>query len=145
MKAGGLKKEQMLSGDMADIFSNLYLALGVKYYEKNNKVSSILTNYIINRILNENQVKINKIIDNLGYNSFLYQIKKKPLKIDYNDERIFFKEIMNNPKIIEEIKKNIVLKDIIEDLDRVNTLDNLSDDYNKLKDRIINVGEFEIK
>ena len=31
LKAGLLKKEQMLSGDMADMFSNLYLALSVQY------------------------------------------------------------------------------------------------------------------
>ena len=33
LKGGSLKKEQMLSGAMADIFSNLYLALSVKNYQ----------------------------------------------------------------------------------------------------------------
>jgi len=35
IKGGLLKKEQMLSGDMADIFSNLYLALSVQNYHEN--------------------------------------------------------------------------------------------------------------
>ena len=41
----------MLSGDMADIFSNLYLALSVKYYHHNNNASKLLTDYIIFHIV----------------------------------------------------------------------------------------------
>jgi len=48
----------MLSGAMADIFSNLYLALSVQYYHNNYKASIKLTDYIINKLLNENQNKI---------------------------------------------------------------------------------------
>ena len=39
LKGGSLKREQMLSGDMADIFSNLYLALSVQYYHLHNPSS----------------------------------------------------------------------------------------------------------
>ena len=60
LKGGLLKKEQMLSGDMADIFSNLYLALSVRYYHMNNNASDLLTNYVVKRLINENQLKINK-------------------------------------------------------------------------------------
>ena len=38
---------------MSDIFSNIYLALAVEYYEKENKISKKLTNYIIKRLLLE--------------------------------------------------------------------------------------------
>ena len=55
----------MLSGDMADIFSNLYLSISVNYYENNYNVSKKLTNYIIDQLLNEKyQVQLNqKTID----------------------------------------------------------------------------------
>ena len=66
LKAGALKKEQMLSGDMADMFSNLYLALSVEYYHKNNKASKLLTDHILYKLIDENQEKINKVVDNLG-------------------------------------------------------------------------------
>jgi hypothetical protein len=39
LKGGSLKREQMLSGAMADIFSNLYLALSVQYYHNNYNAS----------------------------------------------------------------------------------------------------------
>ena len=54
----------MLSGDMADIFSNLYLGICVNYYQSKYKTNEKLTKYIMQNITNENQIKINKIIDN---------------------------------------------------------------------------------
>ena len=36
----------MLSGDMADILSNLYLAKAVEFYQETNESSFILTNYV---------------------------------------------------------------------------------------------------
>ena len=50
---------------------------------------------------------------------------------------------MKNPNIIQEIKKNIHVKDnILEDLERANMIDKDSDEYKELVERIINVGEF---
>ncbi len=144
LKGGLLKKEQMLSGDMADIFSNLYLAISVNYYEKNYNVSKVLTNYIIKRLLNENQIKINKVIDNLSYEKyFLLHMKKTVKEISYKEEREFFNEIMNNKNIINEIRKNVYTgNNIIGDLEKINTLDKNSEEFKILKDKIINVGEY---
>ena len=57
-----LKREQMLSGTMADIFSNLYLALSVQYYHNHYNASLKLTDYIINKLVNENKKLINCVI-----------------------------------------------------------------------------------
>tara|TARA_B100000886_G_C20425270_1_gene493638 strand:+ start:825 stop:2759 length:1935 start_codon:yes stop_codon:yes gene_type:complete len=146
LKAGALKKEQMLSGDMADIFSNLYLALSVIYYHKNNNASEKLTNYIVNKLINENQGKINKVIDNLGPERFLVQHMKGKVKVSsYCEEREIFKEIMNNESILNEIKKNIYLeKNILGDLNTTKKFDKKSPLYIDLENRIINVDEFPI-
>jgi len=147
LKGGLLKKEQMLSGDMADIFSNLYLALSVEYYHKNTNASTMLTNYVIDKLIMENQMKINKVIDNLGLEKYLLcHLKGKIKNTSYEREREIFNEIMNNENIINEIKKNIhVENNILHDLEKVNTLDKNSEEYKKLKNKIINVGENEIK
>lgn len=144
LKGGLLKKEQMLSGDMADIFGNLYLAISVLYHQKLFNVSQPLTDYIIERIINENQIKINKIIDNLSIERFLLQHMKKSVKnISYDKEREVFHEIMNNHKIIHEIKKNIFIdNNILQDLEKINTLNSTSNEFQFLKERIINVGEY---
>tara|TARA_B100000035_G_C21031830_1_gene568913 strand:- start:1093 stop:3012 length:1920 start_codon:yes stop_codon:yes gene_type:complete len=145
LKGGLLKKEQMLSGDMADIFSNLYLALSVKYYHQNNQASELLTNYVIKKLLNENQVKINKVIDNLSYERFLLQhMKRKVKEISYEEERKMFQEIMKNKNIINEIKKNIYVENnILADLEKAITLPKDSKEYAELKDKIINVDEYK--
>ena len=149
LKGGLIKKEQMLSGDMSDIFSNIYLALAVEYYEKENKISKKLTNYIIKRLLLENQIIINRVINNLGVEKiFLMHLIRKPEQIRYEEIRTVFNEIMENPTIINEIKKNIHIgNNILEDLENIHQKD-LENVYpllfNKLKDKIINVDEYII-
>ena len=147
LKGGSLKREQMLSGTMADIFSNLYLAISVQYYHMNNNASEKLTNYIINKLINNNQILINKVIYNLGVERILLFHLQNPVLNDcYEDEREIFNEIMNNKNIIKEIKKNIHVKNnILYDLERINDEDGILDpeEYNILKNRIINVDEFK--
>ena len=42
LKGGAIKREQFLSADMADIFSNIYLAYAVLWFEENNKISKVV-------------------------------------------------------------------------------------------------------
>ena len=144
LKGGALKKEQMMSGDMADIFSNLYLALSVRYYHQHSQASQKLTDYIINKLVSENQSKINKVIDNLGAERFLLQhLKGKPKLVSYSEERDIFEEIMSNEKIMDEIRKNIHIENnILEDLEQFNLLNEKGAWDSNLENRIINVDEF---
>ena len=146
LKGGLLKREQMLSGTMADIFSNLYLALSVEYYHNNYNASLKLTNYIINKLINENQNKINEVINNLGPERIMLKHLINPVyNISYEEENVIFNEIMYNTKIIEELKKNIYIENnILADLELAGSgkLDFNSEKYKSLKNRIINVDEF---
>lgn len=145
LKGGSLKKEQMLSGAMADIFSNLYLSLSVQHYHEQYQASKKLTRYIIQKLMNENQLLINKIVDNLGVEKYLLLHLKGVIKSDmFEEERIIFDEIMNNPNIIQEIKKHIHVKDnILADLEKVNQIeDKQSSEYMELRDKVIQVDEF---
>ena len=81
----------------------------------------------------------------MGAEGFLLlHLKKKLYSRDYKYERYVFNEIMNNPKIIDELRKNIYLKDnILEDLENINKIeDKTSVEYKKLKDKVIAVGEY---
>lgn len=143
MRGGAIKGEQMLSGDMADIFSNLYLAKSAFYYHKHYEASEKLTMYVTKRLMNENQAKINKVIDNLGPERFLLQhMKRDYVPISYQEEREMFREIMENPNIVNEIKKNVYLKGIMKDFEEIETLDKNTAKYSILKNRIINVDEY---
>ena len=144
LKGGLLKKEQMLSGDMADIFSNLYLAIAVNYYQKKHGSSSILTNYILTKLLNDNQRLINKVIDNLGKERFLLKhLKGKVVSDDYFQEKSIFNEIMTNKNILGEIKKNIYTDNsVLKDLEVIQKKEKGSIDHKNLLRKIINVDEF---
>jgi hypothetical protein len=78
-------------------------------------------------------------------------LKKNPDSLDFDIEREIFNEIMNNPKIMREIKKNIVLNNnILSDLEYagnneeiLNSKENFIDEeLIKLKKKVINVGEY---
>ena len=146
LKGGALKAEQMLSGTMADIFSNLYLAISVKYYHESYNASSKLTRYIISDLVNINKRLINTVIDNMGYERYLIQhLKHTVTNQSYSTERAIFNEIMNNEKIINEIKKNIYTQNtILHDLDVAGTIgDKSTERYKILHNNIINVGEYK--
>jgi len=146
LKGGALKREQMLSGKMADIFSNLYMALSVQHYNNMYKASDVLTNYIINRLLNENQVFINEVIDNLGASKYaLCHLKRKPRPTNYKEERKIFEEISKNPRILRELRKNIEIRGVLKDMEDAVKMDTSSDKYKGLEQQIINVGVYPIK
>ena len=146
LQGGSLKANQTLSTDMAEILSNLYLAHSVKWYQKQHKVSKIFTEYVINRLLNENQVKINRVLDNNLYikipNLFL---KKQVPSANYNMNRIIIKEFENNPQIVNHLLKDVYIKNNeLHDLLKLDELQkNNKDEYNNLYNKIIQVGEYK--
>lgn len=144
LKGGKIKGEQMISGAMADVFSNLYLAISVRYYQEHYKASEELTNYIIDNLVNENNIKINEIINNLGPERFLLQqLKKKPIYKNYNNEKKIFNHILKNKKIIEEIEKNIHISGVIKDMKEIELYNYDTQEYDMLKNKIINVDEYK--
>lgn len=145
LKGGALKKEQMLAGDMADQFSNLYLALSVRYFQTKTNASATLTDYIIQQLINENRATMNRVIDNLGPERFLLQhLKTKPRAINYAEKRQIFHEIMKNPSILFEIKQNIFIEGtILEDLEKTSEALDGGQWDTPLSNKVIQVGEFE--
>lgn len=143
LKGGSIKKEQMLSGDMADIFSNLYMAICVQYYQKKNNVSEKMTDYVVKKLVYENQCIMNKVIDNLSYEKYLlYQMKKPTIPPSYQEERELYNEIMKNTLVLDHIKKNIHIHGILKTMEQVLTKTPGTREYKQLYKKIINVGEF---
>lgn len=135
LKGGKLKKEQMCSGDMATIFGNLYMALASRYYSKLYIPNhSMLPSYIENRIINENNEIINRVIDNLGPEKYiLCHLKRKVVSKNYEVERKFFKTIKDDPVILYEIQKNIYMNNILKTLNETNIPND---------EKVISVGEY---
>jgi len=105
-----------------------------------------LTEYVISDLVNSNRRLINTVIDNMGYERYLIQHLKHGVKnLSYITERTIFNEIMNNEKIINEIKKNIYTENtILHDLDVAGTIgDKSTERYKTLHSNIINVDEYK--
>ena len=65
MRGGALKREQYLSGDMADFLGNLYLGYSLIWENENNGMDEVLLDYSLKRLYNHNVQIINRVIDNM--------------------------------------------------------------------------------
>mgnify|MGYP001024982286 CR=1 FL=1 len=142
---GDIKKNQSISADMADILSNLYLAYAVEFTEINDKTSSELTDYCISRLVRENNIIINRVIENypskLKYLLKLLQIPNK--SYSYENNRNLIKELETNSKIMESIKQGLYLdQPILNTIEQLNRTDIDKKDYLLNYNKLINVGEF---
>ena len=154
LKGGEIKKNQMLSGDMASFLSNLYLAHSVCWMQENNEVSIKLSEYCLETLLNDNCRLINRIIINYK-GGFFSTILTLPLlqKVKhelYEDKREVVEEVMNNPKILEQLKENIIVENtVLADLEELtkmkeqNKYCETTKKYKNLYNKVISVGEYE--
>ncbi len=148
LKGGAIKKEQSLSADMADLFSNLYLAYSVLWEYQNYQTSKLLTDYCLSRLINENQAIINKIIANhdILMKIPILHLKGQITPSRYQDVTLLVNEILENPDIINKITKVIYTKDdILSKLEKLNSLSQDSTEYHELYNDVIQVGEYDNK
>jgi acyl-CoA dehydrogenase len=145
LKGSKLKSEQMMSSDMADILSNLYLAHSVMWYQNNYRISKDLTNYCVNRLCNENQVLFNRVIRNEPLLQVtMFYLSKKVESSRYDDDRKMVNELLSNKKILDELKKDIIIEGTaLEDLTKLSSYKEESGEYKELYDKVIQVGEFK--
>ena len=156
LKGGAIKREQYLSGLMADLLSNLYLIKSVIWFEKYECISPKITEYCIRRLLKENQYTINKIIDNMN-NKLLFKHMKRNIN-EYNDPNIkrhIMIELENNRNILNTISSNMYKSEILRDLEELTNIKKMCKEkkenystlieYNKLYNKVISVSEYNIK
>lgn len=144
LKGGSLKQEQMLAGNMADMFGNLYMAICVRYYSTKHDICSPWTNFVVDSLIRENRTLMNEVIDNLGKERYLLQhLKTTPKQRNYMQEKKMFQEIMEHKPLLEEIKKNIHIEGtILEDLERVSEEIERGIFDSPMRNKVIQVGEF---
>ena len=153
---GKIKSKQMISGNMADILSNLYLSYSLIWYHYHNNIllgnsdnTNILRDSCLNYLMNEIDSKMNMIIEN--YPNKLVYLLLFPLKNTIKYENLenknkLYDYIVNNKEYNDILKNDIYYNETI--LEKMENLKNLtinSSEYKKLYDEIISVGEYPIK
>ena len=141
---GNIKSNQSLSSDMADLLSNLYLGYSVIWYNDNFNVSPHLTDYCLNRLIDENAILINRIISNYPSNILLQPFKLKNKTFDYERNKNLINEVLDNKCIMDKIKENIYIDTALQKLDDINKYEYNDPKYKELYNDIISVGEYNI-
>ena len=148
LMGGKIKSNQMMSGNMADVLSNIYLGYSLVWYHHHYLPNHELKDVCIDYLNREIEYKMNLIIDN-------YPIPVlKPLLMPLTNT-IRYSKISNVNKIYSVINSDTniykILKEdvysentILEKMEKLMTIDKKSPDYNKLYQDIISVGEFNI-
>jgi hypothetical protein len=113
------------------------------WYQEQYNVSKVLTEYCVERLCNENQKTINRVVDNLDGLGYMLLFAKKSVKdVTYDRHRSIIKELNRNDEIMKYISKDIYMKDTI--LEKLKKLDEVDEnDYERLYNKVIKVGEYE--
>jgi alkylation response protein AidB-like acyl-CoA dehydrogenase len=149
---GKIKSEQMISGHMADILSNIYLAQSVIWYHNNSneELPIEIRDYCINKLCNEAEQKVNLIINNYPTDIVKLLLKPTQYKVNYDEfknENKIYDKIIKNDNIHKLLKENIFYENtVIQNLEKLTEMKNNSDKvkYNELYKNVISVGEFKI-
>ncbi len=148
---GKIKAKQMISGNMADILSNLYLSYSLLWYHHHfdNKSILFLRDESINYLMHELEYKMNLVIENYPIEilrPFLYPLKNKLSYPLFENKNKLYNLILSNKDLHEIFKNDIYYKGtVLEKMEKLRTIDKSSPEYEKFYQDIIKVGEYPIQ
>ena len=112
----------MISGNMADILSNLYLSYSLVWYHYQFDNNNFLRDECIQYLLQDVEYKMNLIISNYPISilkPLLYPIKNNIKYTNFEDKNKLYNYILNNEKLNEVFTKDIYyIKTVLEKLEK---------------------------
>lgn len=153
LMGGKIKSKQMISGNMSDILSNLYLSYSVlwyhNHYQDNNEINKSLRDECINYLINELDYKMNLIIENYPFPTLkplLYPLRNNIKYSHLENKNKLYNLIIHNQSLHNIFKNDIYYEGtILEKMERLLATKPNTDEYNKLYQDIIQVGEYKIQ
>jgi acyl-CoA dehydrogenase len=142
LMGGALKKEQIISGHMADIFSNIYLGYALNYNFEHNQLDERTRQICLTRLNNETLQSISKVRNALPPHLLLLLVgctNTKPVTIPSTDIEYLSGIVWNCPKMKKHVEGQIHIDGVVDKIKRCNEKFD-----QKLVDEIVQVGEFNI-
>ena len=151
---GQLKSRQMLSGNMADILSNIYMSHAL--LNTNGGAGAIsgartVNEFCVRHLCNEAERKLNYVIDNYPnqyIRKLLWPFRYTEKQTSIADINRIYEYIIDNPDVYSVLKSDIYLGDassVVAKLERLDSIkDSTTPEYKKLYDEIVSVGEYPI-
>lgn len=141
---GKIKSNQIISGNMADVLSNIYMSYALLH--SSNKV---VDDACISYLCNEAESKLTYVIDNypnVYIKQFLKPFRYKEHHMSITGINKLYEYIIDNIDVYTVLKEDIYLKDsYISKLEKLDSIkDKKSNEYKELYNDIISVGEFPI-
>jgi acyl-CoA dehydrogenase len=149
---GKIKSKQMISGNMSDIVSNLYLGYSVLWYYKHfqhvNETNALLRDECIHYLMNELDTKMNLVIANYPFpllKPLLYPITNRLHYENLENKNKLYKLILANEDLHKIFKDDIYYQGtVLEKMEKLLTMKKNTDEYNTLYQDIISVGEYPL-
>jgi len=150
LMGGKIKSKQMISGNMSDILSNLYLSYSLVWYHHhkhhNDKQMNFLRDECIDYLMNDIDYKMNLIIKNYPISflkPLLYPLQNKICYPKLENKNKLYKTILENDKLNLIFNEDIYYKNtVLEKMETLRKMDINSEEYNQLYQDIISVGEY---
>lgn len=144
---GKIKQKQMISGNMADVLSNIYLGYSLMWYHHHYSESDkLLNDESIRYLMQEAEYKMNLLISNYPITvlkPFLYPMKNKIKYTNLEDKNRLYKHILNNETLNDIMNEDIYYKGtVLEKMTKLSKLDPSTLDYKELYQDVIKVGEY---
>jgi len=154
LMGGKIKSKQMISGNMSDILSNLYLSYSILWYHNhyfsfsNDITYNILRDECLKYLMNEIDYKMNLVISNYEITllkPLLYPMKNKITYANLENKNKLYKLVTTNEKLYNIFKDDIYYKGtVLEKMEKLRSIDPTTDEYKNLYQEIISVGEFPV-
>ena len=145
---GKIKSKQMISGNMADLLSNIYLGYSLVWYHHHYLKNNELKDFCINYLNSETEYKMNLVIDNYpiaALKPFLIPLKNTIKYTNLESKNNLYSMINSDVRLDNIMKQDIYYnKTVLEKMEKVRTIDKESPEYDKLYQDIISVGEFKL-
>lgn len=147
---GKIKSKQMISSNMADMLSNLYLGYSLVWYNSHypEKANVFLSEQCIDYLMEELEYKMNLVIDNYPYKFlkiFMYPLKNNIKYPNFDNKNKLYKLIQEDNVLSQTFKNDIYYKGtVLEKMENLLKMDKNSDEYKNLYQEIISVGEYKI-
>ena len=152
LMGGKIKSKQMISGNMADILSNLYLSYSILwYYHHNqyiNETHNMLRDECIHYLMNELDYKMNLVIANYPFpllKPILYPLTNKIMYSNLENKNKLYKLIVENEGLHNIFRNDIYYEGtVLEKMEKLRKMKPNTDEYNQLYQDVIKVGEYSI-
>jgi acyl-CoA dehydrogenase len=147
---GKIKQKQMISGNMADILSNIYLGYSLIWYHHHYpQQNNILRDECIKYLMQEAEFKMNLLISNYPITvlkPFLYPLKNRIEYVKLEDKNGLYKHILNSEELNEILNQDIYYKGtVLEKMMALSKMERSSVEYKELYQDIIKVGEYSVR